>query len=116
MIFYPVSTYSIRPNHYGRHDFDFSYRLAKDAKQFMRNVPYKPGDVVWISFDGETVQRAMVARFWRESDSEKFRVHVENRRGDAFCQNWRYAWPGEIERGYALALAAADSKKCSLAA
>jgi len=106
MLLYPVSTYSVAPDFYGATLFNTDYRM-KPGKEFMRSVPYKPGAVVWVSFEGKQPRLAIIARFWRdmideERSIEKYRVHVQNKNDDAFSRRWRYATPEEIQRGYEL--------------
>lgn len=87
--------------------------LVPSIREFLAQSPYKVGDVVYVARDRKEARRAYISRVGHEYDQYgdrrfKYRVHLENKCGDAFSANFIYTWPGMIQRGYLLAGLAPD--------
>ena len=109
--FKPVDAYEVAPHRY-LWTAECDYRDADTYREFIKGVPYQPGEVVYIDHNGSAT-KAMIVRVFGERDRygdrrEKFAVSLANKKGDRFAKHWFYTWPGFIQRGYQLAGLAPD--------
>jgi hypothetical protein len=92
-------------------DVDGSFVCDHDAgtvtprnSEFLASSPYKVGDVVFVAY-GDGFARAYISGVFNDYDQFgdrrlMYRVHRENKRGDAFAKTFYYTWPGYVQRGY----------------
>ena len=106
-----VDECQIAPHRYtwdGKHG---EYENAKTVTEFIRGVPYKAGDVVFVAY-GDVAKRALITHVGAYRDrfgdrKEWFQVLLETKRGE-WARVWNRTYPGPIQRGYKLAGRAPD--------
>lgn len=107
----PVDEYEVAPHRY-TWDANVDYYNLPKLSEFLKAVPYQPGDVVYYNHDGEARKAYVHIVVWDYDRCgfriEKFKIMVANKDGKTFAKNWRYAYAGQIQRGYMLAGLAPD--------
>lgn len=111
----PVDTYEVSPHKFlYAHPGDYyDYRDAPTWKEFKEGMPYKAGEVVYVKYHDE-LRKAFIEDVFIEYNDyfgtrmEKFRVRLENKKGNSFAKSWVYVYPGDVQRGYIMAGLASD--------
>ncbi len=85
----------------------------KSYDEWKKQIPYKPGEVVYMDDFGKPV-KAKIIYVFRDHDRfgfprEKYRVQKATQKG-LWSKNWIYIYPGFIQRGYKLAGLAPEMK------
>lgn len=106
----PVESIPVSPHRY-TWIVDDSWRDIEPLREWLKNVPYHEGEVVWVAL-GEVAVRALIFRVTFERDRygdrrEVYKVQPETKKG-TFANRWRKAYPGTVQRGYKLAGLAPD--------
>lgn len=116
----PVADCEIAPHRY-TDDHDSRYEWAKmDYKEWKAAIPYHGGDVVWCEFwtpKGKIAKRAIILDTFVDGDARqrtgdrrpKYRIAYETAAGK-WGKLFTFTFPGMIQRGYQIALAAAATE------
>jgi len=92
-------------------DRDTGHEWMMDRSACRKAAPYAAGDVIWVDVGGKAM-RALILAVMVERDHhgfyrELYRVARETGKG-FWAKQWTQAWPGQVQRGYAIAGVAKD--------